>query len=83
MLDVSSELRVARRYLTRAVHNDWPKFADLPGPNIRNRTLYTDYGLDAIVVTHRTRRNNFLIKSELSTNKYISQIIGNLKKITI
>ena len=38
---VCSYLRQAHRYLTRCVHTDWYQSADLPGPNIRSRRLYT------------------------------------------
>ncbi len=83
MTEVTSKLRAAHRYLTRAVHTDWREIADLPGPNIRSRTLYTSYGVDSIEVVHRRRRNNFLIKAESSENSIISKIIGNLPRITV
>ena len=41
---VESNLRQAHRYVTRAAHKDWRSYADLPGPNIRSRRLYTVYG---------------------------------------
>ena len=82
-ISVDSRLRQAHRYITRAVHNDWRRFADLPGPNIRSRRLYTAYDLDSLEVIHRRRRNNFLIKAEKSDNIYIREIIGALPRITI
>ena len=83
LTEVTSKLRAAHRYLTRAVHTDWSDIADLPGPNIRSRTLYTSYGVDSIEVVHRRRRNNFLIKAENSENYIISNVIGNLPRITV
>ena len=80
---VDSRLRQAHRYLTRAVHTDWRRFADLPGPNIRNRRLYSAYCLSSLAEIHRIRRNNFLLKAECSENSYIKYIIGDLPKITI
>ena len=81
-LSVESHLRKAHRYLTRAVHRDWRSYADLPGPNIRSRRLYTVYDLDSLEVIHRRRRNNFLIKAELSKNAIIRTVIGCLPRIT-
>ena len=81
-LFVDSVLRQAHRSLTKAVHKDWRQFADLPGPNIRSRQLYTSYNVDSLEVLHRRRRNNFLIKAESSPNKLISGVIGNLPRIT-
>ena len=83
MLQVSSKLCKAHRYLTKSVHSDWPRFADLDGPNIRSRRLYTEYGLDSIEVIHRRRRNFFLIKSAAHENKIISGVIGSLERITV
>ena len=82
-LSVDSRLRRAHRYLTRAVHNDWRRYADLPGPNIRSRRLYTVYNLDSLEVIHRRRRNNFLIKAEKSDNEIIRTVIGSLPRITV
>ena len=82
-LNVGSHLRQAHRYLTQAVHKDWRSFADLPGPNIRSRRLYTVYELDSLEVLHRKRRNNFLIKAECSENTVIRDIIGCLPRITV
>ena len=81
-LSVGPHIRQAHRYLTRAVHTDWRQHADLPGPNIRNRTLYTAYNLDSLEVLHRKRRNAFLIKAESSSNMYIKCVIGQLTRIT-
>ena len=83
LLSVNSKLRNAHRYLTKAVHNDWPLYADLDGPNIRSRTLYVLNGLDSLEVIHRKRRNNFLIKASLHCNKLIATVIGNLPRITV
>ena len=83
MEDIDSRLRQAHRYLTRAVHTDWRQYADLPGPNIRNRRLYSAYDLESLAEIHRKRRNNFLIKAESSENSYIRNIIGDLPKITV
>ena len=83
LLSVDSCLRQAHRYLTRAVHKDWRQYADLPGPNIRSRRLYTVYGVDSLEVIHRKRRNNFLIRAESSPNKIISGVLGSLPRITI
>ena len=83
LTDVDSRLRQAHRYITRAVHTDWRQYADLPGPNIRNRRLYSAYGLDSLAEIHRKRRNNFLIKAEYSDNAYIKHIIGDLPRITV
>ena len=82
-LSVSSKLRQAHRYMTKAVHCDWAIFADLDGPNIRSRRLYTVFELDSLEVIHRRRRNIFLIKSATHCNKIISAIIGNETKITV
>ena len=82
-LQVDSNLRQAHRYLTRAVHKDWRQFADLPGPNIRSRTLYTSYDVDSLEVLHRRQRNNFLIRAESSPNKLIRLVIGGLPRITV
>ena len=47
-LSVSSKLRQAHRYLTRAVHKkNRTLYADLDGPNILTRTLYTSFDLDS------------------------------------
>ena len=82
-LSVNACLRQAHRYLTRAVHCDWRRYADLPGPNIRSRTLYTVHDLDSLEVIHRRRRNNFLIKAERSNNELIRSVIGTLPRITV
>ncbi len=81
--EVDSRLRQAHRYLTQTVHSDWRSFADLPGPNIRSRRLYTVYDLDSLEVLHRRRRNNFLITAESSENSIIRGVIGCLPKITV
>ena len=81
-LEISSRLRQAHRYMTKSVHKDWVLFADLDGPNIRSRQLYTVFNLDAIVVIHRRRRNNFLINAACHENSLISGVIGNLPRIT-
>ena len=83
MLSVNSHLRQAHRYMTKLVHCNWLQYADLDGPNIRSRTLYTTFGLDSLEVIHRKRRNNFLLKAVVHTNAVISNIIGNLPRITI
>ena len=82
LLCVSSEVRAAHRYMTRFVHTNWRDFADLDGPNIRSRTLYSVFQLDSIEVLHRRRRNNFLLKSASHSNTLIRCIIGNLERIT-
>lgn len=79
---VSSKVRNAHRYLTKAVYTDWIFYADLDGPNIRSRTLYVTNGLDSLEVIHRRRRNNFLIRSASHSNSLIANIIGNLPRIT-
>ena len=38
MLCVNSKIRRAHRYLTKLVHNDWARFADLNRPSVRSRT---------------------------------------------
>lgn len=81
-LTVDSYLRQAHRNLTRSVHTDWRNFSDLPGPNIRSRTLYTTYELDSLEVQHRRRRNNFLIAAEQSNNSIVRTLIGFLPRIT-
>ena len=58
MLSVNSQLRQSHRYMTKRVHCDWPRFADLDGPNIRSRRLYTTFYLDSLEVIHRRRRMN-------------------------
>ena len=83
MLSVGSKVRNAHRYLTKAVHSDWVQYADLDGPSIRSRTLYVFNGLDSLKVLHRWRRNNFLIKASLHKNALISNVIGNLPRITV
>ena len=82
-LSVGPRVRQAHRYLTRSVHTDWRNFADLPGPNITSRCLYTTFYLDSLEVIHRRRRNNFLIAAETHANSIISSIIGNLPRITV
>ena len=82
-LTVGPKLRQAHRYLTKSVHTDWRVFADLEGPNITSRRLYTTYYLDSLEVIHRKRRNTFLIAAESHTNSLISSIIGNLERITV
>lgn len=82
-VEVGSKLRQAHRYLTQSVHQDWRSYADLPGPNIRSRRLYTVYNLDSLEVLHRRRRNNFLLKSFESDNLIIRGIIGTLPRITV
>ena len=81
-LETSSKLRRAHRYMTKCVHSNWVQFADLDGPNIRSRRLYTVFELDSIEVIHRRRRNNFLIKAASHENTLISGVIGNLPRIT-
>ena len=83
MTEVPSYVRAAHRYMTRRVHSDWRQFADLPGPNITSRKLYTTYSLDSVEVVHRRSRNKFLLKAELSSNSLIRDFIGNLPKITV
>ena len=83
MKNVDSKLWAAHCYITRVAHTNWRMYADLPGPNIINRKLYSSYGIDSLEVIHRKRRNNFLLKCEQSENTYIREIIGNLPKITI
>ena len=82
-LSVSSKLRKAHRYMTKSVHTNWPMYADLDGPNIRSRQLYTIFDLDSIEVIHRRRRNYFLIKASTHENRLIADIIGNLPRITV
>ena len=81
-LNVSSKLRQAHRYMTKLVHADWPNFADLDGPNIRSRRLYTVFEIDSLEVIHRKRRNTFLINAASHSNFLIRTIIGNLERIT-
>ena len=75
-------LRSAHRYLTKTVHCDWRRYADLDGPNIRSRRLYTAFELDSMEVIHRKRRNTFLLKAADSENNIIREIIGGLERIT-
>ena len=82
LITVSSKVRNAHRYLTKAVYTDWVQYADLDGPNIRSRTLYVLNGLDSLEVIHRRRRNHFLIRSASHPNRLIATIIGNLPRIT-
>ena len=81
-LSISSKLRNAHRYMTKSVHTSWPHYADLDGPNIRSRRLYSVFQLDSLEVIHRRRRNYFLIKASTHENKLIADIIGNLPRIT-
>ena len=81
-LSVNPRLRQAHRYLTKSVHTDWTRIADLGGPNITSRRLYTSYNLDSLEVIHRRRRNMFLINAEKHNNSLIAGIIGNLERIT-
>ena len=83
LTEVPSNVRAAHRYMTKRVHTNWREFADLPGPNIRSRKLYTSFSLDSIEVIHRRRRNKFLLKAEASENAIIRDFIGNLPKITV
>ena len=83
MLTVNSQLRQSHRYMTKLVHCDWPRYADLDGPNIRSRRLYTAFQLDSLEVIHRRRRNNFLLKAAIHSNCIIREIIGNLDTITV
>ena len=82
-LQMSSKLRQAHRYMTMSVHKNWRQFADLDGPNIRSRLLYTIFNLDSIEVLHRRRRNNFLIQAACHENHLISGVIGILPRITV
>ena len=82
-LQMSSKLRQAHRYMTMSVHKNWRQFADLDGPNIRSRLLYTIFNLDSIEVLHRRRRNNFLIQAARHKNHLISGVIGILPRITV
>ena len=82
LLCVNSRLRQAHRYMTKLVHCNWRQFADLDGPNIRSRRLYSVFQLDSLEVIHRKRRNNFLLKAAAHTNSIISGVIGNLDRIT-
>lgn len=82
-LSVSSKLRQAHRYMVKLVHPSWVNFADLDGPNIRSRFLYTVFYLDSLEVIHRRLRNNFLIKASTHTNCIIRNVIGNLNRITV
>jgi len=82
-LSVSSKLRQAHRYMVKLVHPSWVNFADLDGPNIRSRFLYTVFCLDSLEVIHRRLRNNFLIKASTHTNCIIRNVIGNLNRITV
>ena len=75
-------IRSAHRYLTKTVHCDWRRYADLDGPNIRSRRLYTAFELDSMEVIHRKRRNTFLLKAADSENNIIREIIGGLERIT-
>ena len=81
LLSVNSRLRQAHRYLTKSVHTDWSRIADLPGPNITSRRLYVSYNLDSLEVIHRRCRNMFLINVEKHENALIAGIIGNLERI--
>ena len=81
-LSVTSQLRQAHRYMVQRVHLNWRQFADLDGPNIRSRRLYTVFEIDSLEVIHRKRRNNFLIKASSHANSIIRNIIGNLDRIT-
>ena len=81
-LSVTSQLRQAHRYMVQRVHINWRQFADLDGPNIRSRRLYTVFEIDSLEVIHRKRRNNFLIKASSHANSIIRNIIGNLDRIT-
>ena len=82
-ISVDSALRQSHRYLTQSVHTDWRIYADLDGPNIRSRRLYTVYDLDSLEVIHRRRRNTFLIKASAHYNTLISTVIGNQTRITV
>ena len=82
LLCVDAPLRQAHRYMTKHVHCDWSQYADLNGPNIRSRRLYSVYNLDSLEVIHRKRRNTFLLKASAHSNCLISDIIGNLDRIT-
>ena len=83
MLSVSSRLRQSHRYMTKLVHTNWTDYADLEGPNIRSRQLYTVFQLDSLEVFHRRRRNVFLIKAASHENAIIRGVIGNLERITV
>ena len=83
MISVNSQLRQSHRYMTKKVHCDWHQYADLDGPNIRSRQLYTVFNLDSLEVIHRRRRNNFLLKACAHQNCIIRDIIGNLPTITV
>ena len=83
MLSVSSRLRQSHRYMTKLVHTNWTDYADLDGPNIRSRQLYTVFQLDSLEVIHRRRRNVFLIKAASHENAIIRGVIGNHDRITV
>ena len=82
LLCVDAPLRQAHRYMTKRVHCDWREYADLSGPNIRSRRLYSVYNLDSLEVIHRRRRNTFLLNASAHSNRVISDIIGNVDRIT-
>ena len=69
--------------MVKLVHPSWTHFADLDGPNIRSRFLYTTFQLDSLEVIHRRLRNNFLIKASLHANNIIRNVIGLLDRITV
>ena len=52
-LTVTSKLRQAHRYMVKLVHTNWRDYADLEGPNIRSRRLYSVFGIDSLEVIHR------------------------------
>ena len=82
LLCVDAPLRQAHRYMTKHVHCDWAQYADLNGPNIRSRRLYSVYNLDSLEVIHRKRRNTFLLKASVHSNCLIADVIGNVNRIT-
>ena len=57
--EVPSCVRAAHRYMTKRVHTGWRQHADLPGPNIRSRKLYTTYDLDSVEVLHHAVQTIF------------------------
>ena len=58
-LSVKQKLRAAERYMTKSVHTDWRRYADLEGPNIRSRTHYTSFQVDSLEVFTGDIKTNF------------------------
>lgn len=80
--EIESPISRAHRYLTQTL---WPKSKNYKSEDgfLHNWALYQQAaaGADSIYVVHRKLRNNFILKSRISSNYLIRGICGNLPVI--